>query len=189
LLWVSYDNQMDSEQRDLQEQIDHATRRLLQTVSRLSDDDLNRPSLLPGWTRRYVLTHLARGAEAMRNLLTGEPAYSSPQARDADIHAGAGRDQAEQLADLTDSAAAFRSCALALPDHAWELPVRVLDYPEFPAAQMLARRLVEVELHHTDLGIGYGPAEWPARFADMELPEPMRSQRNDRKLGELWGAS
>jgi hypothetical protein len=50
----------------------------------------------------------------------------------------------------------------------------------FPAAQLLARRLVEVELHHCDLGAGYTPADWPPAFAAMELAEPMRSQRQDR---------
>ena len=49
-----------------------------------------------------------------------------------------------------------------------------------PAAQLLTRRLVEVELHHCDLGAGYGPDDWPAAFADTELAEPMRSQRQDR---------
>jgi maleylpyruvate isomerase len=46
---------------------------------------------------------------------------------------------------------------------------------------LLTRRLVEVELHHTDLGSGYRRADWPAAFAAMDLPEPMRSQRADRR--------
>ncbi|OLB67261.1 MAG: hypothetical protein AUI10_00520 [Actinobacteria bacterium 13_2_20CM_2_72_6] len=50
-----------------------------------------------------------------------------------------------------------------------------------PASQVLVRRLVEVELHHTDLGAGYGPGDWPAWFAGMELGEPMRTQRADRR--------
>ena len=50
----------------------------------------------------------------------------------------------------------------------------------FPAAGLLTRRLVEVELHHCDLGAGYGPGDWPATFAAMELAEPMRSLREDR---------
>jgi hypothetical protein len=45
---------------------------------------------------------------------------------------------------------------------------------------LLTRRLVEVELHHGDLGTGYGPADWPDYFATMELDEPMRSLRQDR---------
>jgi len=45
---------------------------------------------------------------------------------------------------------------------------------------VLTRRLVEVELHHADLGSGYTPADWPASFAGLGLPEPMRGQRDSR---------
>ena len=62
----------------------------------------------------------------------------------------------------------------------WQVPVRILDSAPFPAAQLLTRRLVEVELHHCDLGAGYTPAHWPPAFATMELAEPMRSLRADR---------
>jgi hypothetical protein len=58
--------------------------------------------------------------------------------------------------------------------------VRVLDSPSFPADELLIRRLVEVELHHCDLGIGYGHTKWPEAFTAMDLAEPMRSQRADR---------
>ena len=51
--------------------------------------------------------------------------------------------------------------------------------PGSPPA-VVTRRLVEVELHHCDLGAGYGPGDWPAAFAAMELAEPMRSLREDR---------
>ena len=171
---------------EIHKQIDHATECLLRTARGLTDDDLKEPSLLPGWTRGHVLTHVARNADALRNLMmwartgTETPAYPSQEARNAAIDAGASRGAAELLADLTESAAAFRAEAQALPDSSWRVPVRVLDYAEFPAAQVLTRRLVEVELHHTDLGTGYEPRDWAAGFAAMELPEPMRSQREDR---------
>ena len=84
------------------------------------------------------------------------------------------------MADLTDSAMALRTIARQLPDQAWQARVRVLDSAPFPAAEVLTRRLVEVELHHCDLDAGYGPADWPAAFAVMDLAEPMRSQRQDR---------
>jgi maleylpyruvate isomerase len=71
--------------------------------------------------------------------------------------------------------------ARRLPGDGWQVPVRMLDpAARFPAAQLLTRRLVEVELHHTDLGAGYSPADWPAAFAAMELGEPMRTWRRDR---------
>src|SRR6266436_585147 len=79
---------MDAAQRQLSDQIDHATQRLLGTAREIADPELRRPSLLPGWTRAHVLAHLARGADAMRHLLVGarsgedRPAYASEQERD-----------------------------------------------------------------------------------------------------------
>ncbi len=84
------------------------------------------------------------------------------------------------MADLAGSAMALRTVARQLPDEAWQFEVRMMDSALFPAAALLTRRLVEVELHHCDLGAGYAPADWPAAFAAMDLPEPMRSQRQDR---------
>ena len=177
---------MDVGQRQLADQIDQATQRLIDTARVITEPDLRAPSLLPGWTRAHVLAHLARGADAMRNLLVGvrsgqeRPAYVSAEARQADIEHGAGMRADELMADLADSAMALRTIARQLPDEGWQVPVRILDSAPFPAAQLLTRRLVEVELHHCDLGAGYGPADWPAAFADLDLAEPMRSQRADR---------
>ena len=58
------------------------------------------------------------------------------------------------MADLADSAMAFRAIAKSCPMTGGEFPVRVLDSRSFPADELLIRRLVEVELHHCDLGIG-----------------------------------
>jgi maleylpyruvate isomerase len=177
---------MDAALRQLSDQVDHATQRLLGSARVIAEPDLRSPSLLPGWTRAHVLAHLARGADAMRNLLAGarsgqdRPAYASGQARAADIEHGAGLQAKELMADLASSAMALRTVIGQLPDDAWQFPVQVLDSARFPAAQLLTRRLVEVELHHCDLGTGYGPASWPAAFAAMELAEPMRSQLQDR---------
>lgn len=177
---------MDAAQRELNHQIDQATQRLLDAARTLSEADLRARSLLPGWTRGHVLAHLARGADAMRNLLfsarTGydRPAYASAQAREAGIERGAAMRAADLMADLADSAMALRAVVKQLPDEAWRVPVRILDSEPFPAADVLTRRLVEVELHHCDLGTGYGPGQWPDAFAAMDLAEPMRSQRQDR---------
>jgi len=82
---------MDAAQRELHDRIDDATQRLLGNARIMSDSDLRTASLLPGWTRAHVLAHLARGADAMRNLLVGarsgqvRPAYASAEARQADI--------------------------------------------------------------------------------------------------------
>jgi maleylpyruvate isomerase len=177
---------MDAAQRQLSDQIDHATQRLLGTAREIAEPDLRQPSLLPGWTRGHVLAHLARGADTMRHLLVGarsgedRPAHASEQERAAAIEYAAGLSTKELAADVADSAMALRTISRRLPDDAWQFPVRLRDSGPFPAAQLLTLRLVEVELHHCDLGTGYGPADWPAAFAGMELAEPMRSRREDR---------
>lgn len=170
-------------------EIDAATVRLLGAARRLTDDQIAGPSLLPGWTRGHVLAHLARGADAMRNLLiwagTGveTPAYASQESRDSGIEKGAGRSSADLYADVEQAAHAFNAAVRELPDRAWKARVRVLNSARFPVSDLLPRRLTEIELHHTDLGTGYTAADWPASFVQRKLPEPMRSQRRDRAGG------
>jgi len=177
---------MDAAYRQLNDQIDQATQRLLDVARVITEPDLRAPSLLPGWTRAHVLAHVARNADAMRNLLVGarskqnRPAYASAEAREAGIETGARMNAKDLADDLAGAAMAFRTVVTQLPDDAWRFEVRMLDSVPFPAADLLTRRLVEVELHHTDLAAGYVPADWPAAFAEIELAEPMRSQREGR---------
>jgi maleylpyruvate isomerase len=177
---------MDAAQRQLYDQIDDATQRLLGTARVITEPDLRQPSLLPGWTRAHVLAHLARSADAMRMLLIGarsgqdRPAYASREAREADIERDAAQQAKDLATDVAASAMALRTIARQLPDQAWAYSMRILGSVPFPAAQLLTRRLVEVELHHCDLAAGYSPADWPDTFSSLELDEPMRTQRQDR---------
>lgn len=167
---------METDTVSLRQQVDSATTRLAGTVSGLADRDVRQPSALAGWTRGHLLTHIARNADGLRNLLvwarTGVeiPQYRSTEARAAGIEAGAGRNAAEFLADLQDSAAAFSAEAATLTRQAWQVPVHGLRGPEHPAWFTLIRRLVEVEVHHVDLDAGFGPDDWPDSFVAVELP-------------------
>ena len=177
---------MDAALRQLNDQLDQATQRLLDAARVLPEPDLRAPSLLPGWTRAHVLAHLARNADAIRSQRIGararqqRRAYPSAQARDDDIDTSAAQASRELMTDLADSAMALRTMIRQLPDEAWSFSVQMLDSEPSPAAGLLTRRLVEVELHHCDLGIGYDAADWPASFAQADLPEPFRSQRQER---------
>ena len=169
---------MDTTSPDVVAAVDAQTAALLHTARTL--DSGRASSLCAGWTRGHVLTHLARGGDALRNLLEGRAAYAGPDARDAGIEAGATRGAAELAADVRASAAAFRDTALAQSDDAWNRRLTVPGVGTFPASQVLLRRLVEVELHHVDLDAGYRSTDWPTTFNQLELPEPMRGQRADR---------
>ncbi|MEU8869803.1 maleylpyruvate isomerase family mycothiol-dependent enzyme [Streptomyces javensis] len=150
-----------------------ATDRLLTAVAALDEASLARPSKLPGWTRGHVLAHLARNADALVNLLTwartGEetPMYPDAETRDADIRRDAARPLAVHLDDLRTSGARFDAAVAALPPE--RLPYEVTPrggVPE-PASGLPLRRLIEVELHHVDLGIGHAVADLPATFVNQ----------------------
>lgn len=178
---------MTTERAELLNVLRVATHRLVVAVEGMSEEEAAGPSLLPGWTRGHVITHVARNADALRNLLywawTGveTPAYRRASQREADIEEGAGRAVDDLRDDLAESAEAFAAEAEMLSDAAWRHDVRMFDGPVFSAALILPRRLTEVELHHTDLGLGYKAADWTPRFAALRLPEPMASWREERK--------
>jgi maleylpyruvate isomerase len=157
------------------ERIEAAIDRLLASTSALAEEQMREPSLLPGWTRGHVLTHIARNSDGLRNLLiwaqTGveTPQYPRAGAREEDIEAGAGRPADVITADLASSAKSFSEQARALPADAWTAQVRGMRGPAHPAWFTLNRRLFEVEVHHSDLGTGYRPADWPDWFVTDEL--------------------
>jgi len=169
-----------------------ATGRLLATATALSDAQAREPSLLPGWTRGHVLSHISRNADGMVNLLdwartgTETPMYASAESRSADIEAGADRPAADLTADVRESAARFAAEAAA-----WTAQVRALRGPGFPALGVLDRRLSEVEIHHVDLAAGYGPSDWPADFVADALARVADSftSRDDAPCCLVWAES
>jgi maleylpyruvate isomerase len=156
---------------ELGQRVDVATARVLATVARVSDEQAREPSSLPGWSRGHVLTHLARNADGLRNLLiwarTGvvTPQYPSVLVRDEEIEAGAGRPARELIVDFADSATAFNEEIARLRDEDWAAEVRGIRGAPHPAWYTLWRRLSELEIHHVDLDAGYRPVDWPADFA------------------------
>lgn len=141
--------------------------RLLATAREL---DPGAPSLLPGWTRGHVLTHLARNADGCVNLLTWArtgvetPMYATPESREADIEAGAGRALPEQLDDLERSAARLVEAVDAMTPAAWGAEVRHRSGRKMTPQQVVWSRWCELEVHHVDLNASYRPADWPESF-------------------------
>lgn len=140
-------------------------------MTRMAGEAFRAPSALPGWTRAHVLTHLARNADAMVNLLTWArtgvetPAYPDPASRDADIEAGAGRSSDEIRADVVASSDRLADAVRAMPEKAWSATVRNPQGVEMPVTAVPWNRAREVWIHAVDLDVG-------ASFKD--LPIPMR---------------
>jgi len=160
--------------------LDHETSLLLRTADSFDDHSIREASLCEGWTRAHVLSHLARNADGLGNLvswaLTGTPVamYESPQARDAGIEAGSTRSALEILTDLTESAARFASAATGLagtPEHA---EVEMRTGRRVLGGQLPTLRLLEVVFHHVDLNAGYTFAEADPGFVRRSIANAVR---------------
>jgi maleylpyruvate isomerase len=151
--------------------------RLLQAIDGLTDEQARRPSLLPGWTVGHVLTHLARNADSVVRRLDGsargvvvDQYPGGFEGRAAEIEAGAGRPADELVADVAATAAAVEAVCDAMPPDAWPHLSRSVGGELSPGQAVVFSRWREVEVHHTDLGLGYSPADWPKELAEAWLP-------------------
>jgi maleylpyruvate isomerase len=138
-------------------------------MMRMGEDAFAAPSALPGWSRAHVLTHVARNADALINLLTWArtgvrtPAYASREQRDADIEAGARRAPAEIRADVVESSDRLAQVVRAMPESAWSVHVQNSQGRDLLAIDIPWLRAREMWIHAVDLDVG-------ASFADMPAP-------------------
>ncbi len=167
---------------DLLAALDRETARLQDTADHL--DDVGAPSLCDGWTRGHVLSHLARNAEGIGALVraavdnTGETMYSSPEARDADIDAGAGRDPQTQARDVRDTAAEVGPALRRLrPEHGETRLERTPGARFIPARHLPFMRLREVVYHHVDLDAGVGFADVDPDLVALFLEDEVKRLR------------
>ncbi|MFB7270300.1 maleylpyruvate isomerase family mycothiol-dependent enzyme [Streptomyces sp. NPDC056244] len=147
--------------------VHEATERLLGAAAALDTAGLAAPSRLPGWSRGHVLAHLARNADALVNVLEGRPMYEDAATRDADIERDAPRPLGVQLADVRNTAARFLHSASVPAD--WTRTVELRNGVTDMAARIPFRRLVEVELHHVDLGLGRDLEDLSEEFVAREI--------------------
>jgi len=149
-------------------------------LSKLSDDEFDGPTLLPGWNRRHVVAHVGYNARAVARLVswaaTGveTPMYSSPQARQEEIELGATQ-RPDALRSLCEHAAIDLDVRWRdLPDERWSEKVITAQGRTVPVSETLWMRTREVWLHAVDLGVG-------ERIAD--IPEGVL----ERLLGDIVG--
>ncbi|MCE6994089.1 maleylpyruvate isomerase family mycothiol-dependent enzyme [Saccharothrix sp. S26] len=155
-------------------EVERATGALYEVVEGL---DLRGPSLLPGWSRAHVVTHLARNADALVNLLTWAKTgvehqmYPSAADRDADIAEGASRLPQLLRADLDAACQRFVAFARDLPPGAWEAEVAHPKAGPFRAHRVPWLRLREVWFHLVDLDAGVGFEDLPPELLERYVEE------------------
>jgi maleylpyruvate isomerase len=173
----------------------------------LSNVDLDEDSLLPGWTRRHVIAHIAHNARGIVRLVTWArtgvetPMYASNAARDRDIAEGAELDR-NALRTLFDvSTVQLDAAWRRLPPEAWSNTVRTPSGREIPVSETVWMRNQELWVHTIDLATGAAfddvPAEilerlltnitagWAARGEDTDLVLAITAPDAERSLGDL----
>jgi len=152
-----------------------ATERLHGAVSGLDDRQIVAPSKLPGWTRAHVVTHLARNADALVNLLTWartgieHPMYHSRTDRDADIEEGAQRLAQVIREDLLAACARLDDYAARLTGADWRAMIAHRTGRTFPAGEVPWMRLFEVWVHLVDLNTGVEFEDIPPGHLELLL--------------------
>lgn len=159
----------------------------------MSNAQADEPSLLPGWTRAMLVTHLARNADSnarmIRARLRGEDQPQYPGGREqraADIEAGRGRSAAQVAEDLHGAAAELMEAFQAISPEQWDLVVPAGVGPR-PLRQRVRSRRLEVEVHHADLGLAYSVADWPMDFVEAELDRTVRTVPRRRIASAPYG--
>lgn len=156
-----------------------ATQRLLGYTIALTEDAWHEPSLLPGWSRAHVATHLARNAEYVRGIIETatagrpQPPHPGPEQVKQELETGADRSGLELQIDLDSTAGALQTAIEAVTD--WTPMVRV-DGAALLLSAVPLMRLHEVYLHHIDLACGFtadgvdpGAAAWLLRWSLFRL--------------------
>lgn len=139
-------------------------RRLLDDLEPLTDADLRLPSLLPGYSRGHLVTHLTNKATAHVALFDaaaeGRVGVVHPPGYNPDREAsrGAGRPAAQQLAALEESLQLLEAAWEALDDGLWGRPALMMAGPR-TMADVVGHHLRNIEVHHVDLDIGYRAAD------------------------------
>lgn len=139
------------------------------------------PSLLPGWSIGHVLTHLARNADSHRSMLAGRPQYpGGREQRDGDIEAGASREWSALIDDVAAACAALEAEWAERTD--WSGVADRLAGTR-PIERLPELRQREVEVHRTDLGLGYTFADLPTEFVRRQLAAMEMLWRASKPMG------
>lgn len=137
------------------------TQALLGETILLTDEQWAQPSLLPGWTRAHIASHLARNADGLtrvvKQLRDGSPTslYAADASVWVDIERGSERSALELQVDLDLSANRlhehFESLLRMPPDRLVSLtPTVTVRLDHLPIV-----RINELVLHHIDLNLDY----------------------------------
>ncbi|AOW95215.1 hypothetical protein BFN03_18235 [Rhodococcus sp. WMMA185] len=161
--------------QELLDAVEESQVRVEASLEVLTDGQALEPSMLPGWSRGHVITHLARNADALNRfaigVITGESAPEmypgGPAARGAAIEEGAGRPAELLAADFRFAGRRVLDSLRLISEDRFEILVNWRK--SVSARDIPVLRWRELEIHHVDLGLDYTAADWPWAFVEHTL--------------------
>lgn len=165
--------------RDIERDVSSCVRSeeaLVTALAAMPEPDPASPSRLPGWSIGHVMTHIARNADGVLSVFAGQHQYPHGlDGRNADIETGATRSWNELVDDVVSRSRAVVAAMTERTD--WSGTVQMLP-GERALAQVPLLRQREVEVHRTDLGLGYEFVDMPTDYIRRDL----------RVMGMVWTA-
>ena len=160
-------------------------------LNELSDAELDEPSLLPGWSRRHVVSHVGYNARALTHLTewarTGveTPMYTDPGQRERQILRGVTL-PARALRFLFDHSAVHLNVEWRdLSDHQWDAPVVTAQGRTVPVRETAWMRAREVWVHAVDLGNGGSFRDFPPELVDRIIADVIGAWKRRGESAEL----
>ncbi|MEJ6513124.1 MAG: maleylpyruvate isomerase family mycothiol-dependent enzyme [Ilumatobacteraceae bacterium] len=166
--------------------------RLLQVLDGLTDEQCRQPSMLAGWSRGHVLSHLANNAHSHVRMFAAanrgeetEQYEGGKPTRDAQIESWSGLSAHELVGHVRASIYALEGAwASATPttwtgfgikSHAGGGRVAITD--------LMLMRWCESEVHLADLDLDYSFDNWDATFVRFELDRQLMIWNSRKSMG------
>jgi maleylpyruvate isomerase len=157
---------------DARRWMEQGTALFLEAVDSLTEAEYGAPTVLPGWSRRHLVAHVAANGDALGNLVhwaaSGEvtPMYASAEERAAGIERGVAMPAAELTGWVHHSATALGKAMGWLTQRQWQAEVVTAQRRTVPATEIPWMRSREVMVHAVDLDRGVGFGDLPAGFLE-----------------------
>ncbi|MEV0912223.1 maleylpyruvate isomerase family mycothiol-dependent enzyme [Streptomyces hokutonensis] len=155
---------------DARRWMQEGTELLVHATTHLDEAAYDAPSLLPGWSRKHLVAHVAANADALANLVhwaatgTPTPIYASPEERATGIREG-GRQPGSRLTEwLRLSSDNLEKAMDELNETQWASRVLTAQGRTVAATEIPWLRSREVWVHAVDLGSGIDFTALPTDF-------------------------
>ncbi|MEY3575154.1 MAG: hypothetical protein RLZZ88_297 [Actinomycetota bacterium] len=158
----------------------------------LSDAACREPSLLAGWSRGHLLSHIARNAESHVRMFQaatrGEVSEQYPggkPTRNREIDEGSTKSAEQLVVDVRTSIYLLEAAWAAATETTW-LGHGIKSHSDnahVPIHELVLMRWCETEVHHADLDLGFTWRDWNPLFVRYDLDRRLMAWRARKPMG------